>query len=63
MSAIVTDSTTITDSTETAESFNDFFTSIETNLQKNITPTKKRFMNFLKRLNPENFIITHTIDD
>ena len=28
-----------------------------------IHPTKKRFINFLKRLNPENFIITHTIDD
>ena len=63
MSAIVTDGITITDSTEKAESFNNLFTSIETDLHKNITPTKKRFTNFLKRLNPENFIITYAIPD
>ena len=39
MFAIVTDGTTITNSTEKTESVNNFFTSIETNLQKNITPT------------------------
>ena len=36
VSAINTDGTTITDPTEMAESLNNFFTSIETNLQKQI---------------------------
>ena len=46
-----------------AESFNNFFTPIGTNLQKKISPTRKRFTNFLKRPNPENPIITHIIAD
>ena len=46
-----------------AESFNNFFTSIETNLQKNIPPTKKTFTDYLKTPNLENFTICLTSAD
>ena len=40
VSATITHNT-ITDQTEIAENFNDFFTSIGANLEKKIPPTKK----------------------
>ena len=53
----------ITAPTEMAESFNNFLTSIEKNLQKNIPPTKKTFIDYLKTPNLENFTICLTSAD
>ena len=52
VSAITTDGTTITDQTKLEKILNNFFTSVVANLQF-----------FLKKSNPENFIITHTTAD
>ena len=43
VSVIISDDNTITDPIEIAQNFNNFFTSIGTNLQKKISPTKKSF--------------------
>ena len=51
---------TITDQKHIAEHFNNFFTSIGKNLQKNIPPTKKHFSSFLKNPNNLTFFITPT---
>ena len=63
VSAIVSDDNTITDPVEIAQNFNNFFTSIGTNLQKKIPPTEKNFTDYLKKLNSENFIIAPTTSD
>ena len=44
----------------TAENFNNFFTSIGKNIQKNIFPTKKHFSNFLKNPITDTFFISLT---
>ena len=61
--AIIVDDNTITDPTEIAQNFNNFFTSIGPNLQKKIPPTKKNFTDYLKKPNSENFIIAPTTSD
>ena len=50
MSAIIADDNTITDPIEIVENFNNFFTSIGTNLQNKTPPTKKTFADYLKKL-------------
>ena len=57
VSAIISDDNTITNPIEVAQNFNHFFTSIGTNLQKKIPPTKKKFTDYLKKPNSENLII------
>ena len=61
--AITSDDNTITDPVEIAQNFNNFFTSIGTNLQKKIPPTKKNFTDYLKKQNSENFTIAPTTSD
>ena len=51
---------TITDQKHIAEHFNNFFTSTGKKLQKNIWPTKKHFLSFLKNPNNLTFFITPT---
>ena len=51
---------TITDQKHIAEHFNNFFISIGKKLQKNIPPTKKHFLSFLKNANNLTFFITPT---
>ena len=63
VSAIISDDNTITDPVEIAQDFNNFFTSIRTNLQKKIPPTKKNFTDYLKKPNSENFTIAPTTSD
>ena len=63
VSAIISDDNTITDPVEIAQNFNNFFTSIGTNLQKKIPPTKKNFTDYLKKPNSENFTIAPTTSD
>ena len=46
VSAIISDDNTITNPVEIAQNFNNFFTSIGTNLQKKILPTKKNFTDY-----------------
>ena len=60
VSVIIADDNTITDPIQIAENFNNFFTSISTNLQKKIPPTKKTFTDYLEKPNSENFIIAPT---
>ena len=60
VSVIIADARTITDPIEIAENFNNFFTSIGTNLTKKIPPTKKTFTDYLKKPNSENLIIAPT---
>ena len=57
VSAIISDDNTIINPVEIAQNFNNFFTSIDTNLQKKIPPTKKNFTDYLKKTNSENFTI------
>ena len=47
-------------SSNTAEHFNDYFTSIIKELQKHIPPTKRNFSDNLKNPNTESFFITPT---
>ena len=63
VSAIIFDDNTITDPVEIAQNFNNSFTSIGTNLQKKIPPTKKIFTDYLKKPNSENFTIAPTTSD
>ena len=63
VSAIISDDNTITNPVEIAQNFNNFFTSIGTNLQKKIPPTKKNFTDYLKKSNSENFTIAPTTYD
>ena len=63
ISAIIADDSTITDPIEIAENFNNFFTSVGTNPQKRIPPTKKTFTDYLKKPNSENFIIAPKTSD
>ena len=63
VSAIIADDNTITDPIEIAENLNNFFTSVGTNLQKKIPPTKKTSKDYLKKPNSENFIIAPTTSD
>ena len=51
---------TITGPIKMAKKFNNFFTSLGTNLQKKIPLTKKTFTDYLKTLNSKNFIIAPT---
>ena len=57
VSAIISDDNTITNPVKIAQNFINFFTSIVTNLQKKIPPTKKNFTDYLKKPNSENFTI------
>ena len=63
VSAIIADDNNIIDPSEIAQNFNNFFTSVGTNLQKKIPPTKKNFTDYLKKPNSENFIIAPTTSD
>ena len=63
VSAIISDDNTITDPIEIAQNFNNFFTSIGTNLQKKIPLNKKNFTDYLKKSNHENFIKAPTTSD
>ena len=63
VSAIIADDNTITDPIEIAQNFNNFVTSIGTNFQKKIPPTKENFTDYLKKPNSENFIIAPTTSD
>ena len=56
MSATIADDNTITDPIDISENFNNF----SAKLQKKIPPTKKSFIDYLKKTNPENFIIAPT---
>ena len=47
--AIISDDNIITDPIEIAQNFNNFFTSIGINLQKEIPPTRKNFTGYLKK--------------
>ena len=60
VSDISADDNAITDPIEIAENFNNFFTSIGTNLKKKTPPTRKTFTDYLKKPNSENFIIAPT---
>ena len=59
-SSLIQDGKTITDQKHFAEHFNNFFTSIDKKLQKDIPPTKKHFSSFLKNPNNLTFFITPT---
>ena len=59
-SSLIQNSKTITDQKHIAEHFNNFFTSIDKKLQKNIPPTKKHFSSFLKNPNNLTLFITPT---
>ena len=50
VSAIISDDNTITDPIEIAQHLHNFFTSICTNLQKKIPPTKQNFKDYLKKI-------------
>ena len=63
VSAIISDDNTIMDPVEIAQNFNNFFTSIGTNPQTKIPPTKKNFTDYLKKSNSENFTIAPTTSD
>ena len=63
VSAIISDDNTITNPVEIAQNFNNFFTSIGTNLQKKIPPTKKIFTDYLKKPNSENLTRAPTTSD
>ena len=63
VSVIIADDNTITGPIEIAENSNNFFTSMSTNLQKKIPPTKKTFTNYLKKPNFVNFIMAPTTSD
>ena len=54
---------TITYPIEIAENFNNFFTSVSTNLQKKIPPTTNTFTDYLKKKNSENFTIAAATAD
>ena len=62
-SSLIQDSKTITDQKHIAEHFNNFFTSIGKKLQKNIPPTKKHFLSFLKNPNNLTFITPTTVEE
>ena len=51
---------TITASQDISEHFNNFFTSIGQDRQKNIAPTKKHFSDYLKAPNTDTFYISST---
>ena len=51
---------TIIDSQDISEHFNNFFTSKGQDLQKNIAPTKKHFLDYLKAPNTDTFYISPT---
>ena len=59
-SSISVEDKTISDPKNIAENFNNFFTSIGKNIQKNIFPTKKHFSNFLKDPITDTFFISPT---
>ena len=63
VSAIIADDNTVTDPIEREQNFNNFFTSIGTNLQRKIPPTKNNFTDYLKKTNSENFVIAPTTSD
>ena len=45
------------------KNFNNFFTSISTNLQSNIPPTRRHYIDYLKHPNPKTFFISPTTPD
>ena len=59
-SLLLIEGNTITDSQDISEHFNNFFTSIGQDLQKNIAPTKKHFSDHLKAPNTDTFYILPT---
>ena len=59
-SSLLIEANTITDSQDISEHFNNFFTSIGQDLQKNIAPTKKPFSDYLKAPNTDTFYISPT---
>ena len=63
VSVIIADVNTITDSIEIEQNFNNFLTSTGTNLQRKIPPSKKNFIDYLKKPNSENFFKAPTTSD
>ena len=59
-SSLLIEANTITDSQDISEHFNNFFTSLGQDLQKNIVPTKKHFSDYLKAPNTDTFHISPT---
>ena len=59
-SSLLIEGNTITDPKDISEHFNNFFTSIGQDLQKNIAPTKKHFSDNLKAPNTDTFYISAT---
>ena len=59
LSSLLIEGNTITDSQCISEHFNNIFTSIGQDLQKNIAPTKKRFSDYLKAPNTNTFFFFH----
>ena len=59
-SSLLIEGNTITDPKDISEHFNNFFTSIGQDLQKNIVPTKKHFSDYLNAPNTDTFYISPT---
>ena len=60
LSSLLIEGNTITDSQDISEHFDNFFTSKGQDLQKNIAPTKKHFLDYLKAQNTDTFYIPPT---
>ena len=59
LSSFLIEGSTITDSQCISEHFNNIFTSIGQDLQKNVAPTKKPFSDYLKAPNTDTFFFFH----
>ena len=57
-SSLLIEGNTVTDSQDISKCFNNFFTSVGQDLQKNIAPTKKHFSDYLKTPNTDTFYIS-----
>ena len=60
LSSLLMEGNTITDCQDISEHFDNFFTSKGQDLQKNIAPTKKHFLDYLKAQNTGTFYISPT---
>ena len=57
-SSLLIEGNTVTDSQDISKCFNNFFTSVGQDLQKNIAPTKKHFSDYLKTPKTDTFYIS-----
>ena len=57
-SSLLIEGNTVTDSQDISKCFNNFFTSVGQDLQKNIAPTKKHFSDYLKTPKADTFYIS-----